>query len=129
MLRTSASRSSSLMPSEASPESRRRYALAKPRTAGARSGATRSSISSSSLPAGDPASVSSARLTTPASLCQPGLQRLELGAHLARQAVAELGEVLADLLELLTQAVLVDREQLVELVRGEVEALGVEVLG
>src|SRR5215217_8024964 len=107
MLRTSASRSSSLMPSDASPDRRRRYALAKPRTAGARSGPTRWSISSSSLPAGDPASVSSARLTAAPTLCQPGLQRLELDTHLAGQPVAELPEMVADLLELLPQALLV----------------------
>src|SRR5262245_58742183 len=90
----------------------------------------RSSMSSSSLLAGDePASVSSARLTAPPSLCQALLQRGELRANLRRELVAELRQVLADLLELLAQQVGVDGEQRLELLRVEVETGRVEVLG
>jgi len=52
-----------------------------------------------------------------------------LGAYLGREPLAELREVRADLLDLVAQQVLVDREQLLELLRREVEASGVEVLG
>src|SRR5919198_3423494 len=109
------------MPSNASAVRRRRYASANARTAGARSAGTFWSISSGSAFAGDePASVSSARLTALPSLCQPGLQRLELRPYLGGEPLAELRQVAADLLELLAQAVLVHRQQRLQLLGREV---------
>src|SRR4051812_13619633 len=57
-----------------------------------------------------------------------GLQRLELAADLGGQVVAELGQELADLAELLAQRRLLDREELLERLGGDVQAVGVEVL-
>ncbi len=62
-------------------------------------------------------------------LCQPALERLELGAELGRQPVPEPCEVRADLLELLAHAVLVDAQQLLELLAREVEPVGLEIVG
>src|SRR5688572_24388762 len=64
-----------------------------------------------------------------AGLLQLGLEFVQLVAHLLRQAVAELLEVLAKLGQLGLDALGVHVEQPVQVFAGDVEAVGVEVVG
>src|SRR5919199_285411 len=117
------------MPSEASADRRRRYARAKAATASATSAGTRAAISAGRRSSGRPdeASVSAARLT--AASCQASLEPLQLRAHLPGQAIAELREVLAHLVELGAQAVAIDLQQPLEIAARDVEAFGIERRG
>src|SRR4051812_33515744 len=83
-------------------------------------------MSSNSRSSGCPslAPFSSARLTC--ASCQLGLQGLQLATDLLRQVLAEPVEVLADLLELGAQLVLVDVQQLLDGLLGDLQALGVQ---
>src|SRR5829696_5019877 len=102
-------------PPAPSADRRRRNASANARTAGARSEEVRSPIRSIRLA---PAVIS--------CLVQALLQRVELCGDLVRQPVAELLEELADGRDLLLPGLDVHVEDLLELVVGDVEPLGVE---
>ena len=62
----------------------------------------------------------------PSTLAQALFERLELGADLRRQALAELGQVLLDLGQLLLDQLGVDGEQLGHRLGRDREALGVD---
>src|SRR5437763_1106266 len=117
-------------PAEASADRRRTYAQAKSRTAGARWGSSRPSISASRASSSggrssEPLTARSSRLG-PSGGAQPRLQRLELLVDLLGQPVAELGEVLADLGQLVAHLVGVDRHQLVQRFCRDLEPVEVE---
>ena len=61
-------------------------------------------------------------------LAQALLERVELGAHLGGERVAELGEVLLDLRQRLAEELLVDGQELLERGVGDLEPVGVQVV-
>src|ERR1044072_2122038 len=60
-------------------------------------------------------------------LGEPLFERLQLGADLGRQLVAEFGEVLLDLRQLRLHRAAVDAEQLLHRLVGDLEPLGVDL--
>src|SRR5215207_636790 len=104
-------------PPAPSADRRRKNASANARTVGARSEEVRSPIKSIRLAP-----------TVISCLVQALLQRVELRSDLAREAVAELLEELADGGNLLLPRLHVNREDLFQLLVGDVEPLRVERL-